>query len=56
MQDCFRQYPEIYGEELEGDEEEGAPAAEGVDAAVAQDLAETTVKAVEEAPKPATES
>ncbi|OJD32246.1 mitochondrial intermembrane space import and assembly protein 40 [Diplodia corticola] len=54
MQDCFRQYPDIYGEELEGDDEDG-PAAEGVDAAVAQDLAETAVPAVE-APKPATES
>ncbi|KAL1640474.1 Oxidoreductase [Diplodia intermedia] len=54
MQDCFRQYPEIYGEELEGDDEDG-PAAEGVDAAVAQDLAEPSAKAVE-APKPAAES
>lgn len=27
MQDCFRQYPEIYGAELADDEDEGAPAA-----------------------------
>ncbi|OMP82066.1 Mitochondrial intermembrane space import and assembly protein 40 [Diplodia seriata] len=54
MQDCFRQYPEIYGEELDGDDEDG-PAAEGVDAAVAQDLAEPSAKAVE-APRPAAES
>ncbi|KKY16229.1 putative mitochondrial intermembrane space protein mia40 [Diplodia seriata] len=54
MQDCFRQYPEIYGEELDGDDEDG-PATEGVDAAVAQDLAEPSAKAVE-APRPAAES
>ncbi len=26
MQDCFRQYPEIYGSEIADDEDEGAPA------------------------------
>ncbi len=26
MQDCFRQYPEIYGAELADDDEDGSPA------------------------------
>ncbi|KAH7026907.1 hypothetical protein B0J12DRAFT_745920 [Macrophomina phaseolina] len=55
MQDCFRQYPEIYGEELEGDDDDAAPA-DGVDTAVAQDLAEAPAKPVEEVHKPASES
>ncbi|GME45098.1 CHCH domain-containing protein [Neofusicoccum parvum] len=61
MQDCFRQYPEIYGEELDGDEEDNV-AGESVDAAVAQDLAAVpekafeAVEAVETKQKPATES
>lgn len=55
MQDCFRKFPEIYGEELEGDEEDSA-ATDGVDVAVAQDLAEAPAKPVEAAQKPASES
>ncbi|KAL4892461.1 hypothetical protein BDV59DRAFT_179999 [Aspergillus ambiguus] len=34
MQDCFRQYPDVYGAELE-DDEDASPAAEGGDAPVA---------------------
>lgn len=29
MQDCFRKYPEVYGAELEDDEEDGEPLPEG---------------------------
>lgn len=56
MQDCFRQYPEIYGEEMDDGDDEGNVAGEAVDGASAQALAAGPEKAVEEARKPVSES
>lgn len=54
MQDCFRQYPDVYGAELADDEEEGettAPAPEAAEAAPTKQASEESAAA-----KPTTES
>jgi intermembrane space import and assembly protein 40 len=62
MQDCFRQYPEIYGAEI-ADEEDGEAPAPAADAALAKDGSESLAisassseqpEAVAESVKPAT--
>jgi mitochondrial intermembrane space import and assembly protein 40 len=61
MQDCFRQHPEMYGSELEDDEdelEEEIRARESTDAASeasAKSTPESTPQTLKEAPSPLTE-
>lgn len=56
MQDCFRKYPDVYGDELTGDEEEGATAAthEDPEIAPAKEITEepTSAKPIPKASEP----